>query len=360
MRRSAAVVLGVTAAALLGACSAPVAGTPVAVPADQQRADRRAERAAAVDEALTALAGAGAVAYRISTGAGETVLNVTRNGTVHGTLPVGGHPVTLAEVDGDSYLSAPAPYWRTLNVGEAKAGEYAARWMRVDPSVLPVRPSATFAPAALVRALRDRLAAADQFAEPVRTRLPDGTEAFDVTVAGGRFTVTTAKPHRLVSLDAGLVGAGLGAAKLWPAVLAGEGVRQFQAALEGELGNLGQAFDFGADLAVTVEANAVTCTGAGVCTSDVRVRNTVDGASAVRIVVSALVTADGLGQRNCSQESSAAPNSTVTVACTVTFGAPSSPGQYRVVSSSTATGEAVVGLDVEALRGKIQSEFRAL
>ncbi|WP_158889302.1 hypothetical protein [Amycolatopsis anabasis] len=365
--------LAVAVATLLGACSVAVSGSGDVSAADRVRADRRAVQRAAVDEALRTLSGQGAIAYRVTgTDAGgnplELTLNVTRNGTVSGSFPAGGQQVKAVRVDGKLYLTAPAAYWQSQGIDAAKAGEYATRWVRADPARLPLDPGAALTPAAAADALRGSLATMDHVAEPIRRTLADGTEVFDLNTGAGRLEVSTAKPHRVVSAEPTLFGAAVGQAfgvggSVRPQALTGDAVRALGTEVEGAAANLGQPLVAGSVVQTAVEDKKLDCVSTGACTETVQVRNTVSGAAtgvSVRVVLRSVVTAEGLGLRDCGQEAVAAPNTVTGLSCTVKFDLPRTSGSAQVVALPTITGDLLAQLDAEALKQKVRTEFSAL
>jgi hypothetical protein len=358
---------------LLAGCSDPVPGSGSVTPDDRARAGRLAVEQAAVDGAVQALSAQNAVAYRISakdvTGnpLGLT-LQVTRNGTVLGSFPAAGQEVKVLRVDGKPYLSAPASYWQSQRVEPGKAAEYATRWVRADPTLLPLDPGAVLTPSAAADALRASLATMDHGAEPVRKLLPDGTEVFDLNAGPGRLQVTTAQPYRVVSAEPTLFGGVVGqtfgvGGSVAPEGLAGPALDDFGGRARTEVAAIGQPLAVSPPVRTTVQNKRLNCENSGSCTETVRVGNTVGGdvaGKSVRIALRSMVTAQGLGEQHCDQEITAAPNSTSELSCTVRFALPRTAGSAQVVAVPSVSGDVLVPVDAPALAGLVRSEFQRL
>ncbi|GAB2746142.1 hypothetical protein [Amycolatopsis magusensis] len=366
-------VLAVGAALALSGCEVSTIGAAGPAAADQAKADARTAQREAVKAAVDDLGEQQAIAYRsqVRNDAGELVdlaLNVTKNGTSYGALGVGGQVVNLVEADGKPYLSAPAAYWKTKGVDDAQAEEYGKRWMFVEDTDLPLNPSKVLTPREIRTALHDASLELDQLADPVRTRLADGTEVYELALPSGKLQVTAVRPHRVVSFDAGLVanvGKAFGSGTVvTPGGLTGDALVQFKNGLGGAVDAFAQAFDYAAELVVLVDGNDLQCATSGSCTSNVKVSNSIIGAdgrvSGVRVLVKADVSAPGLGSQTCTAEATAAPNATVDVPCTVKFSVPNRTASYQVTSMPTATGEAIAAVDVGGVKQKIEAEFATL
>ncbi|QFU86163.1 hypothetical protein YIM_04715 [Amycolatopsis sp. YIM 10] len=366
-------VLVAGAALVLAGCEVSTIGAAGPAAADQAKADARTAQRDAVKAAVDDLAEQEAIAYRsqLRNDAGELVdlaLSVTKNGTTYGAVGVGGQVVNLVEADGKPYLSAPPAYWKTQGVDDGQAEEYGKRWMFVEDSDLPLRASQVLTPREIRNALYDASLGLDQLADPVKTRLADGTEVYELSLPKGKLQITAVKPHRVVSFDAGLIdgtGKAFGAGTVVsPGGLTGDALAQFKNGLGGAVDAFAQAFDYAAELVVLVDGNDLQCATSGSCTSNIKVRNSITGAdgrvSGVRILAKADVSAPGLGSQTCTAEATAAPNSVVDVPCTVRFSVPNRTASYQVTSMPSATGEAIAAVDVGAIKQKIEAEFATL
>ncbi|WP_040407197.1 hypothetical protein [Amycolatopsis nigrescens] len=368
-----AAVLAVVAGMLLGGCQAAMPGSGDVSTADRQRVDRRAELRSAVDGALGALAAQLALSYRSSytDTAGKTVelaLNVTKHGFAQGSFPSSGEQIKLLRADGKLYLNAGATYWRGRGTEAAVAEQYAGDWVRATRSELPFDPAETLTPSAVVATLRAGLAGADQLAEPVRRVRPDGTEVFEIETRSGLMEVTTAQPYRLVSVAPALLGPAVGSSygpstSVGMAALAGDDLKRFQTGAEAALPELAQPVRAGAGARTEVTDTRLDCGTNGVCTHSVQVRNTVVGDAAgalVRLRLSSLVNAEGIGEQTCTGEAVAAPGATTGLSCEVRFTLPNRTGTAKVVAMPSLTGAVLDQLDGPALSQKVRAEFAAL
>jgi hypothetical protein len=358
-------VLTLVAVALLGGCQVAVTGAAGGVAADQQKADRRAEERAAVGGAVGSLQIQPVVIYHSTLGGTDLGLRVTKGGTLEGLLPVGGQSVQVVGFEGQLYVAASADYWKAQ--GAPKPDNFANRWTRVDPSDLPADPAAVLTPAGLGARLAKALATADQLAEPVRAKLADSTEVYEVTTRDGVLKVTAAQPYRLVSFDPAMLapnGKSLGAEMRVEQVSA-ETIRKFHDDFDTAVGALGTPADSVAQASVTITDNKLDCNGGnGSCTSSVSVDNSVVGGdpktSTVHIAMTSVVSADGLGTQTCTGDVTTSPNASVTIPCSVKFAVPNRTAQYKVTSMPSATADVLASVDVNAVKQKIQQEFSAL
>jgi hypothetical protein len=360
-----AAVMTLVAGVLLGGCQVAVPGAAGVIAADLQKADRRAEQRVAVEGALKALGTQPVAVYHTTLNGADLVLRVTKGGTLQGSLPVDGQTVQLVGVGGQLYVAGSADYWKAR--GSASGDRYAKGWARADASDLPVDPATALTPAGLGGRLSKSLATIDQLAEPVRAKLADGTEVYEIATGTGMIKVTTAQPYRLVSFDPVLLagnGKSLGTEmRLDPVDV--ETVRKFHAELDAAVGALGTPADSVAQADVTVTDNKLDCNGGnGSCTSTVSLENAVVGgdpkSSTVHIVMTSVVSAAGLGTQTCTGEVTTAPNASVTIPCTVKFSVPNRTAQYTVTSMPSATADVLASVDVNAVKQKIQEEFAAL
>jgi hypothetical protein len=357
-------VLTLVAGPLLGGCQRAVPGDAGVSAVEQQKADRRTEQRTAVDAALKALENQPVAVFHSTLNGTDLMLRVTKDGTVFGSLPVDGQAAQIIEVDKQLYVAASADYWTAR--GSTAGDRYAKGWARAAVSDLPVDPATSLTPSGAAEKLRKSVSGFDQLAEPVRTKLADGTEVFEAGGSAG-LKVTTASPHRLVSFAPSLLdakGKALGAEMRVDPVTP-ETVTKFRDELSAAVGGLGAPADSVAQVSVTITDNKLDCNGgSGSCTSTVSMENAVVGgdtnSSTVRIVMTSVVSADELGSQTCTGEVNAAPNTASTVPCTVKFTVPNRTAQYRVTSLPTAVGDVFASLDVNAIKQKIQSEFSAL
>jgi hypothetical protein len=359
-------VLTLVTELLLGGCQRAVSGVGGISAADQQKADRRAEQRAAVDAALTGLENQPVAVYHSTLNGADLVLHVTKSGTMLGSLPIDGQAVRVVYVDNQLYIAAPAEYWKARG---ATAGErYAKGWTRAAASDLPLNPDAVLTPAGAGRALSQSLSTFDSLADPIRTKLADGTEVFEVGGDLGMLKVTTGEPHRLDSFAPALLngtkGRALGTELRLDPVTA-DTVKKLHGDLDAAVGALGQSADSVAQASVTITDNKLECSGgSGSCTSTVSMENEVVGgdakSSTVHIVMTSVISADNLGTQTCTGEVSAAPNTASTVPCTVRFKVPNRTAEYRVTSLPSVTGDVLATPDINAMTQKIQSEFSAL
>jgi hypothetical protein len=358
-------VLTLVAATLLGGCQMAVPGAAGIVAADQQKADRRAGERAAIDGAVKALEIQPAVVYHATLNGADLGLRVTKSGTLVGLLPIDGQSVQVVGFGGQLFVAAPADYWKAR--GASNPDSFANRWTRSDPSDLPVDPSAVLTPAGLGSRVTKALATADQLAEPVRAKLADGTEVYEVTTGDGVLRVTTAQPYRLVSFAPSLLapnGKSLGTEVRIEQVNA-DILRKFHDDLDAAVDALGTPADSIAQASVTITDNKLDCNGGnGSCTSSVSVDNAVVGGdprtSTVHIAMTSVVSADGLGSQTCSGDVTTAANASVTIPCSVQFAVPNRTAQYKVTSMPSATADVLASVDGNAVKQKIQQEFSAL
>jgi len=358
-------VLTLVTVALLGGCQVAVTGAAAGVSAAQEKADRRAEERAAVEGAIQSLAIQPAIIYHATFNGTDLGLRVTKGGTLEGLLPIDNQSVQVVGFEGQLYVAASADYWKAR--GSATPDAFAKRWTRVDSSDLPADPAAVLTPSGLGGRLTRAMATADQLIEPVRAKLADNTEVYEVTTATGVLKVTTSKPYRLVSFAPAMLapnGKAFGAEMRVEQVNA-ETVRKFHEDLDTAVGALGTPADSVAQASVTITDNKLDCNGGnGSCVSSVSVDNAVVGgdpkSSTVHIAMTSVVSADGLGTQTCTGEVITAPNASVTIPCSVKFAVPNKTAQYKVTSMPSAKADVLATVDAGAVKQKIQQEFSSL
>jgi hypothetical protein len=357
-------VLTLVAGPLLGGCQRAISGDAGISAADQVKADKRTEQRTAVDAALKALENQPVAVFHSTLNGTDLLLRVTKDGTAQGTIPVDGQSVQVVEVDKQLFVAASADYWKGR--GSTAGDRYAKGWARAAASDLPVDPATSLTPSGAAEKLRKSVAGFEQLAEPVRNKLADGTEVFEVGGANG-LKVTTAAPHRLVSFAPTMLdakGKALGTEMRVDAVTP-DTVKKFRDELDAAVGGLGTPADSVAQASINITDNKLDCNGgSGSCTSTVSMENAVVGgdskSSTVHIVMTSVVSADELGSQTCTGEVNAAPNTASTIPCTVKFNVPNRTAQYRVTSLPTAVGDVLAALDLNVIKQKIQSEFSAL
>ena len=353
---------------LLSGCQVAVAGTAGVSAAGQQTADRRAEQRTAVDAALTALGQAPAVALKSTVkGAGQQ-FRVTRGGTAVGGLPLDGGVVQVAAAGGQFYLQADAGYWKAHAIDEDT--QFGTSWVRSLGSELPFDPAARFAPAKLADGLRKALSGLDRLGDPVKEKLPDGTEVYTLGAAPSSLRVTTAKPNRVVSFAPALLDPQAGpkfGTEFQVAALTGDALKTFHTDLDGTLGGLGQPFEGLVQASAVVTNDNLDCKDfVGSCTTTVDVSNSVVGSpasggkSVVHINLSVEVSAEALGAQTCTAAGDAEPYATIKLSCTVKFKLPNRTASYQVLSKPNATAEVRAAVDVNAVKQQVAAEFAGL
>lgn len=305
----------------------------------------------AADGALTALARQTAVAYDLADG---SVLNVTGNGLVQGTLPLRGQQVAAVRAGGDLYLRAPAAHWEAQGMAAGRAAEYGTRWARAQ---LAFDPGWAFAPATVAQALRAGLPGTARYS---RITLADGLDVFDS--AGLRFTAVP--PYRVVSFPPALLGpavvqalgdTGIGVRELGPAALG-----DLRTAYDGAIDSLGQPFVAGPVVATSVTGNTLRCAASGSCTDTVQVANKLLGAApnaSARLVLKSSVTSSRLGGQDCGQELVAPLNAASTMSCSVRFALPRLSGTAEVSAIPAVTAEPVATVDAVEFKQAAASEL---
>nr|WP_245589542.1 hypothetical protein [Amycolatopsis balhimycina] len=353
---------------LLSGCQVAVAGTAGVSAADQQTADRRAEQRAAVEGALTALGQAPAVALKSTVKGADQQFRVTRGGSAVGGLPLDGRFVQVTAAGGQFYLQADADYWKAHAIDEES--QFGTSWVRSLGSELPFDPAARFAPPVLADGLRKALAGLDRLSDPVKEKLPDGTEVYRLGAAPSVLRVTTAKPNRVVSFAPALLDPQAGpkfGAEFQVAPLTGDPLKAFHTDLDGTLGGLGQPFEGLVQASAVVTNDSLDCKDfVGSCTTTVDISNSVVGSpasggkSVVHITLSVEVSAEALGAQTCTTAGDAEPYATIKLSCAVKFKLPNRTASYQVLSKPNAIAEVRAALDVNAVKQKVAAEFASL
>lgn len=353
---------------LLAGCQVAVAGTAGVSAADQAMANRRTEQRAAVDAALTALGQAPAIALKATVQGTEQQFRITRGGYAAGGLPLDGRFVQVTAAAGQFYLQADADYWKAHAIDEGT--QFGTSWVRSLGSELPFDPAARFAPPALAEGLRKALTALDRLSEPVKAKLPDGTEVYQLGAAPTVLRVSTAKPNRVVSFAPALLDPQNGpkyGAEFGVTALTGDAVKAFHTDLDAAVGGLGQPFEGLVQASAVVTNDKLDCKDfVGSCTTTVDVSNSVVGTpasgekSVVRITLSVEVSAESLGAQTCTAAGDAEPYKTISLSCDVKFKLPNRTASYQVLSKPSATAEVRAGLDADAVKQKVAAEFAGL
>jgi hypothetical protein len=353
---------------LLAGCQAVVPGTAGVSAADRQTAERRAEQRAAVDAALTALGQAPAVALKATVNGTEQQFRVTRGGTAIGGLPLEGRVVQVTAAGGQFYLQADADYWKAHAIDEGT--QFGTGWVRSAGSELPFDPAARFAPAALADGLRKALAGLDRLGEPVKAKLPDGTEVYQLGTAPTVLRVSTAKPNRVVSFAPALLDPQAGpkfGTEFQVAALGGDALKTFRADVDAAVGGLGQPFEGLVQASAVVTNDKLDCKDfVGSCTTTVDVSNSVVGSpssgakSVVHITLTVEVSAESLGAQTCTAEADAEPYATIKLSCAVKFRLPNRTASYQVLSKPSAKAEVRAALDAGAVKQQVAADFAKL
>jgi hypothetical protein len=210
----------------------------------------------------------------------------------------------------------------------------------------------------------------DQTREPVKAKLPDGTDVYQLGAAPSVLRVTTAKPNRVVSFAPVLLDPQAGpkfGAEFQVAPLTGDAIKTFHTDLDNTVGGLGQPFEGLVQASAVVTNDNLDCKDfVGSCTTTVDVSNSVVGTpasgekSTVHLNLSVEVSADSLGSQTCTAAADAEPYATVKMSCTVKFRLPNRTASYQVLSKPNATAEVRAALDVNAVKQKLATEFAAL
>jgi hypothetical protein len=355
---------------LVAGCDVAIDGAAGISPAEQQRVDRRAEQRGAVESALKVLEQAPAVVYKstiqdASGNPAELLFRITRNGSALGALPVDGQAIQVISADKQLYLSATPEYWKAHGLGNSD--QYGTSWVRTDSTDLPVNAVDVLNPRKAASTLRSAVSAMNRLTDPVRSKLPDGTEVYDVGSGIGMLRVTTAAPHRVISFAPSLIDAAGGktlGAEMRVEPLAGDALKKLQTDLEGAIGGIGQPFDALTQVSVSVVNDKLDCTDfVGTCRATIGVANTVigdAGGTPVHLMLSVEFTAQSLGAQTCTADANAAPDTTTPMSCEVKFRLPNRNASYQVQAKPSARGEVRAPVDVNAVREKLKAEFAAL
>ncbi|WP_326566284.1 hypothetical protein VSH64_30970 [Amycolatopsis rhabdoformis] len=357
----------------LAGCQVAVVGSAGVSAADQQKADRLTEQREAVDAALDALGKAPALEFdtTVKDASGKPMglgYRITRDGDGYGALPFEGHIVQITEPAGDLYLSADADYWKAHGL-EENSTQFGTGWVHTVGTELPLDPAAKLAPGQLTAGLRKSLATLNQTADPVKHKLEDGTEVYQLGGGLGALQVTTAKPYRVVAFAPALIDP-LGGPKLGTGFqvkeLTGDALKKFHTDFDSALGGLGQPYDGLAQASVVVTNDRLDCKDfVGSCTATVDVTNSVVGNSpgtkpTVHVTLTIDVSADSLGSKTCSTAGDAAADATITMSCTVKFTLPNRTASYQVLAKPTAVGEVHLPFDANAVKAKLAKSFGQL
>ncbi|MFC3451246.1 hypothetical protein [Amycolatopsis speibonae] len=355
---------------LVAGCDVAIDGAAGISPAEQQRVDRRAEQRGAVESALKALEQASAVVYKstikdVSGKPAEVQFRITRNGSAHGALPVDGQTIQVISADKQLYVAATPEYWKAHGLGNSEL--YGTNWVRTDSSDLPVNAVEVLNPRKAASTLRTAVSAMNPLTDPVKSKLPDGIEVYDVGSGLGTLRVTTAAPHRVVSFAPSLVDAAGGktlGAEMRVEPLAGDELKKLQTDLDGAIGGVGQPFDALTQVSVSVVNDKLDCTDfVGSCRATIDVANTVIGGvngTPVHLTLTVEFTAQSLGAQTCTADANAAPDTTTSMSCEVKFRLPNRNASYQVQAKPAARGEVRVPVDVDGVREKLKSEFATL
>ncbi|WP_101610621.1 hypothetical protein [Amycolatopsis sp. BJA-103] len=355
---------------LVAGCDVAIDGAAGISPVEQQRVDRRTEQRGAVESALKALEQAPAVVYKstIKDASGkpaELQFRITRNGSAQGALPVDGQSIQVISADKQLYLSATPEYWKAHGLGNSD--QYGTNWVRTDSSDLPVNAVEVLNPRKAASTLRTAVSAMNRLTDPVRSKLPDGTEVYDVGSGLGTLRVTTAAPHRVVSFAPSLVDAAGGktlGAEMRVEPLTGDALKKLQTDLDGAVGGVGQPFDALVQVSVSVVNDKLDCTDfVGTCRATIDVANTVIGSASktpVHLTLTVEFTAQSLGAQTCTADANAAPDTTTSMSCEVKFKLPNRNASYQVQAKPSPRGEVRVPVDVNGVREKLKSEFATL
>ncbi|MEU0510460.1 hypothetical protein [Amycolatopsis sp. NPDC006125] len=297
----------------------------------------------AVDEALTALAGEAAVAYRVP---GAT-LTVTKGGLVEGQVPVQDDTVRALRVGGSLYVRASPAYWQRQGMSAPRAERFGSQWTRADRGV-PFDPGRLMAPQVVAAALRAAL--------PVGVLPVEVGGALDL----GGLRVTATSPHRVLSFPPAFLGPIAGQFGPHEIALGDVHLPGLRERLDEGVAELGQPLIAGPVVAARVTDHELRCTAGGACTDTVRVDNRLLGAApgaAARVSLTSAVTSDALGTRTCAREVVLPLDTAADVSCSVKFTLPRADGATRLQAAPSVTAEPVALVDPGALNRDIAAEL---
>lgn len=188
-RRRRGLVIGIAAAAAV-VLAVAVTGVVLLV-------TRGESPAAMAQSSGQAMASAAGLTFTGSTAGGSASLTVTRAGTAEGRYTQDGDLMSCIEINGVTYLKAPATFWTDEDVFPEPAAQAAGRWAKA-PAVDINLNFASLSPAQISRTLEH----VGPNPRVVDSTL-DGSKVIKLSDRGASYYITTASPNRLLRIAGG-------------------------------------------------------------------------------------------------------------------------------------------------------------
>ncbi|WP_147340981.1 LolA-like protein [Actinomadura logoneensis] len=274
------------------------------------------------------------------------VLTVFDGGAASGTLTAGPERADVVAAGGDTYLRAPASFWKTYGGEPGHAADYAGRWTKAPANLPGLDVKAVFAPDMIAK----RLAGAG---EP-STETVGGVRAYRVKTPRGDYFFGVDAPNALVRVQAAV-----GDQPVFTAGAVASPARSF-AEVRGRVAALAGAADSalrfrpGKLSFVNCDQNVEGCTVSVPATLVRPAGSPPDGARATLL---ATIVADRRTLGSCTGSGAVPSNGSLVLRCTVTSSgwrswmrsAMDDPGAHAYEAHARVLGEAVSASRVSEL-----------
>ncbi|MFD0557250.1 hypothetical protein FB566_2508 [Stackebrandtia endophytica] len=355
MRKTA--LAGLVALSLAG-CAAPVGA--FINPGDETQAvvgpaldELSQQPVLGYDGSIPDLAGTGAVA--------QIDLDVTQDGTAHGTGSVADSEIEIAHLQEALLISGPKGFWSDyVGVDSAYAKKIDGKWTQLDPT-LGLNPATVLAPAEYAKVLRYAM----EDAQTLDVALPepedrDGSQVYPLAVGEGFVYVTVEAPHTVVAVTDVVVELDAGPADLSVTVADAGYVETFQGRFVDAVDGMSTIYDNGVDLAVDESDIEFDCNSSDFsCKLSLKAKGQLSAnyhlADRVKFTMKAEVKGGSLGTKKCDDSSTADLGKNAKLSCTVKF--TPSVGEYSIEPTWLTTGVATHKPDIEEWSKSLVEEF---
>jgi hypothetical protein len=313
-------------------------------------------------------------------------LEVTNNGSTHGTLTQRGDKLEVLAVDHKTFLKASELFWSKHGVAQISVEEYAKQWVKVSGDVIGIDIQKILAPVTLGQQLGQTARSSRITLGPETTI--NGVQTRKVITPQGTLYITTTPPQRIVRIEGTPARTLGGSPQNTTSILStlsetkapnpNGGAYQFNLSnlsdsqvvdlyeqLQQKIQDLRNSVD--ADVQFRLNGNGVLapCGDFG-CTATLTISNSVivtnpdlkvDQPVTVSITIN--FTVDGIPVGGCpSMSRTMPPNGETTVQCSVTYSIPPSNTTtiHEVVATWMAFAQALVTADIPRIVGDLQKQ----
>jgi hypothetical protein len=323
-------------------------------------------------------------------------LMVTNTGTTRGTITEGADTVQVLATDGKTFLQVDQTFWQKSGVDATKAAIFSKQWVMIAPDEFGLRIEDTFAPAKLGNLLAQ--AANSRLISDGPVSLVNGISTRQIRTLQGIVYVTTSAPYRIVRITSStspnrssevlssnnfavggsthLLSAFMSRSSDMAGASAPTGdfdvfiddmpdaeIQNLFAQLRTNLEQLRDAIN--SEVKFTLDGDVVLqpCDISS-CTAQVTIKNQMSTSNPnvkldqpITVEVYIYMTLDGVSIKDCPEEVTMLPNSSVPVPpCVAEYTLPEDGRMHPVLARVEAVGKALVSVDILRMANDLKSQ----